>query len=69
MTKHGCPYCELYDLSRGDRIRAEIAKTSSNGAEAKERWRRFLAGVHERHAGITLGKVAALMAIVQEETR
>lgn len=67
MTQHECPRCELYDMSRGALIRAEIAKTST-GAEAHERWRRFLAEVHQRHS-VTVGRIAALMALVHEETR
>lgn len=67
-----CPRCATYDRHRGDRIRAEIGKTHV-GPEAEERWRRFLAGVHERHdVRLTVGRVAALMGVLrelEEETR
>lgn len=61
-----CPTCELYRMSREPRIRAEIAKSTTSKRQAEAKWRRFMAGVHERHTTLTLGRVAAFMAVARE---
>lgn len=58
-----CARCQLYAMSRGPRIKAEIAKTST-GAEAAARWRGFVDGYHRLHT--MAGRFAALMAVVRE---
>lgn len=65
MTATECPGCESYRERREDRIKAEIAKTST-GAEAERRWVEFMAGVHRRH-GVMMGRIAALMASVERD--
>lgn len=43
-----CLICTAYARTRGDRIRTEIARTTPQRDRAA-RWRRFMAGVHDRH--------------------
>ena len=47
MTQ-SCPICAAYARVRGDRIRAEIRRTTPAG-QRLDRWSRFMAGVHQRH--------------------
>lgn len=67
-----CALCELYQLSRGDLIRAEIAKTASGGVAVRQ-FHEFMAGVHERHIAQarerirSFGRVTALMAHIADE--
>lgn len=62
-----CPTCTAYDADRGDRIRAEIAKTLV-GEAAAQKWRDFLAAFHDRHVEQSnrnrrpLGRFSALLA-------
>lgn len=66
-----CPTCQAYDAERGDRIRAEIAKTLV-GPAAEQKWRDFLAGVHDRHVEQSnqnrraLGRFSALLAAAND---
>lgn len=64
-----CPRCELYEYTRGPRIKGEIAKTSE-GEEADRRWRRFMFAYHRRHGQVasefTAGRFVALMARVRD---
>lgn len=43
-----CSICASYAHHRGDRIRAEIRRTTPAG-QRLDRWARFMAGVHQRH--------------------
>lgn len=61
-----CPTCDLYRHSREPAIRAAIAKTAPIAAEAEAKFARFMAGVHERHTSLTVGRVVALMGAIGE---
>jgi hypothetical protein len=55
-----CPICASYVRHRGSRIRAEIRRTTPP-AQRLHTWRRFMAGVHQRHlahATQTLNRLA-----------
>lgn len=62
-----CHRCERYIAARGDVIRAEIAKSADEAEVAEQRFERFMSQVHDHHVvQMTLGRYAALMAIINE---
>lgn len=71
-----CAICTSYARLRGPRIRAEISKTTAP-RDRVATWKRFMAGVHQRHLDQArgnvraLGRVTAVMAAINqpEETR
>lgn len=69
-----CPTCKAYDADRGDRIRAEIAKSLA-GEPAEQKWRDFLSRFHDRHVELERanrripGRFVALLAAVSDSGR